>query len=50
MDIGRVGAENVVDDQHKSMTRLNILPAGLETRGPIAREKQIQIVMDGTRE
>ena len=33
MDIGRAGAEDVVDYQHKSMTRLNILPEGLEVRG-----------------
>ena len=32
-DMGQAGAENVVDYQHKSMTRLNILPAGLEVRG-----------------
>ena len=40
-DTGQVG-ENVVDYRHKSVTRLNIPPAGLEARGEIAREKRIK--------
>ncbi len=34
--------EKVVDYRHKNVTRLNIPPAGLEARGPIAKEKRIQ--------
>lgn len=49
MDTGKAG-ENVVDYLHKHVTRLNIPPAGLEARGPIAREKRIKIFMDGTLE
>ena len=40
-DAGQAG-ENVVDYRHKSVTRLNIPPAGLEARGEIAREKRIK--------
>ena len=39
---GKTGGENVADYRHKTVTRLNIPPAGLEARGEIAREKRIQ--------
>ena len=41
MDTSKMG-ENVVDYRHKTVTRLNIPPAGLEARGEIAREKRIR--------
>jgi adenine-specific DNA-methyltransferase len=34
--------ENVVDYRHKSVTRLNIPPAGLTARGEIVREKKVR--------
>jgi hypothetical protein len=34
--------DNVVDYRHKSVTRLNIPPAGLEARGNLLRERQIE--------
>jgi hypothetical protein len=34
--------ENVVDYRHKSVTRINIPPAGLTARGKIVREKKVK--------
>jgi hypothetical protein len=34
--------ENVIDYRYKNVKRLNILPAGLQARGEIAREKRIK--------
>ena len=34
--------ENVVDYRHKSVTRLNIPPAGLTARGQIVRERKVR--------
>jgi hypothetical protein len=34
--------ENVVDYRHKSVKRLNILPAGLTARGEVVREKKVR--------
>ena len=39
---GKQAGENVVDYRHKSVTRLNIPPAGLTARGEIVREKKVR--------
>lgn len=39
---GEQAGGNVVDYRHKSVTRLNIPPAGLAARGKIAKEKKIK--------